>query len=40
MYAKVLDTPQEAGSFLIFFTARPPALAKYFEEQYRVAVKP
>jgi adenylate cyclase len=34
MYAKVLEHPAEDHHFYIFFTAKPPALAKYLQAQY------
>jgi hypothetical protein len=35
LYAKVLDIPATAGSVYIYFTAKPPVIAKYLTEIYQ-----
>ena len=37
VYAKVLETPAEAGSFYIYFTAKPPAIANHLDQLYHAA---
>ena len=40
IYAKVLElSEQETQTFLIFFTAKPPVLAKYLNAQHRAALE-
>lgn len=40
IYAKVLEDPAPDRCFYIYFTAKPPAIAKHFNQIYRAAASP
>jgi len=39
IYAKVLELSEDSQTFLIFFTAKPPVVAKYLTAQHRTALE-
>ena len=39
IYAKVLELSEDSRTFLIFFTAKPPVVAKYLNTQHRTALE-